>query len=160
MKKIILTLLLPVVGVIIATGQSEEVVDYCTYADFRDDLKAQLDPYEYDAQKVSKFTVKDNEQTKEIEVPLFIGESYKVIFSQEGMPVNVLIEIYDKEIGKNKRSLLWSNADDMETTVYEWIPEKSKKFYVNYTVPATDGETMKGCMYFVVGYESKFKKDD
>lgn len=143
----------------IAYAQSE-VVDHCTYKDFRERVKGVLDPYEYDAQKVSKFTLKDNEQTKEIEVPLFIGENYRVVFSQEGMPQDVLIEIYNKASTKSKRELLWSNEDDMGQTDYIWEPEKSKKFYVNYTVPATNDTIKKGCMYFVVGYESKFKKDD
>lgn len=145
---------------IIALAQTDEEEDFCTYKEFRDRVKEMLDPYEYDAQKVSKFTLKDKSQTKEIEVPLFIGENYRVVFSQEGMPQPVLIEIYNKASTKSKRELLWSNEDSMDHVEWTWEPEKSKKFYVNYTVPATNDVTKKGCMYFVVGYESKFKKDD
>jgi hypothetical protein len=38
-----------------------------------------LDPYKYDSSELTKIIYKKQESVKEVEVPLFIGEKYKVV---------------------------------------------------------------------------------
>ncbi len=118
--------------------------------------KKMLEPYKYDAAKVSKIRLSDEKQRGEIEVPLFWGEKYRFVFDRSGAPQKVEVEIYDKESGKNNRKLLFSSAqlpDSKEQFVYE--PERSNSLYVNYVIPPQKegNEDGSGCMAFVLGYK-------
>ena len=139
----------------------QTIKDYCTSSESRKKAKQTLKPFQYDAGKTNKFTFKNKEQVREIEVPLFVGERYRFVFNTEGLPQPIGIEIYDKKSTSKNKSLLFSNADipaDQKEFVFE--PEKSKKLYVNYTVPVTNDTIKKGCVLFVLGYQSKFKKQE
>lgn len=138
--------------------QQEEIPDLCKSKETRKTCKTRLDKYEYDASKSTRITFKNKKQEKEIEVPLFMGERYRFVFSTEGLPQDIGIEIYDKKKESKKRSLLFSNKD-VKDQEFVFEPEKSKKLYVNYIIPETSDHLKKGCVVFVVGFKSKFKKD-
>ncbi len=137
------------------------IKDYCTSSESRKKAKLTLKPYKYDAGKTNKFTFKAKEQSREIEVPLFLGERYRMVFNTEGMPQHIGIEIYDKKSTHKKKQLLFSNKDiPTDQTEFVFEPEKSKTLYVNYSIPVTNDTIKKGCVLFVLGFQSKFKKEN
>ncbi len=123
------------------------------------ELKVKLKPnYKYDSSKSSRFTYKAKEQTKEIEVPLFMGEKYRFLFNLMGLPLDVKVEIYSKQKGHKKRKLLYSLDKKEGEHIYSFEPEKSRKMYINYTIPKTSETELKGCLIFVLGYQIKVLK--
>tara|TARA_B100000809_G_scaffold253969_1_gene290619 strand:+ start:1585 stop:2037 length:453 start_codon:yes stop_codon:yes gene_type:complete len=121
-------------------------------------LKAELKPglkpgYKYDSSKTSKFIYTKNAQGREIEVPLFMGEDYIFLFNTNGLPEDIKIEIYSEKIGHKKRKLLYSLEQKESQNIYSFKPIKSRKMYVNYTIPGVEKEDLRGCMVFLVGYQ-------
>jgi hypothetical protein len=117
------------------------------------ELKKELKPeYKYDSSKTSRFTYKAKTQIKEIEVPLFMGEKYRFLFNTAGLPQKVKVEIYNKKIGHKRRKLLYEIEQKEGQHIYTFEPKKSRKMYINYTVPETSEEELKGCMIFILGY--------
>lgn len=119
-----------------------------------------LDPFYYSSSKVSTIAYDYRAQRKEIEVPLFKGEKYKMVFNKKGLPKDVVVEIYDKDKSHDGRTPIFtSEGKDGQVISYE--PEKSKKLYVNYIIPAAKGTDDSGCLVFVLGYQLTFiKKSD
>ena len=161
MQKLVLTFtaILLAIGLISFQGyqQQSTVKNYCNSSEARKASKKALDPYQYDAGKTNTFTFKNKIQKREIEVPLFVGEKYRFVFNTSGLPQPIDIEVYDKKEASKNRTLLFSNKDSNEDML-TFEPIKSKKLYVNYTVPVTNDTIKKGCVVMVVGYKSKFKK--
>lgn len=119
---------------------------------------AELNPYFYSASKVNMINYEYKETRKEIEVPLFKGEEYRLIFNKSALPKDVLIEIYDKDINSGSRNPLFTSKDQTGNIV-SYEPKKSKKLYVNYVIPKADGEKASGCLVFILGYQLTFLDD-
>lgn len=140
----------------IGIAQYNEIQDFCTSAETKSKAKELLGEYKYDASKLTRITFKNKPQTKEIEVPLYFGEDYRFVFSIEGAPEPINIKVYNKSFDAKKRDLLWEAKPETEgQTEFVWEPEKSRKVYVSYDIPATSGDMKKGCAVFVVGYKIK-----
>ena len=153
MKRFIFTSIL-VLSVIIGTSSPLQSNFVCPSTQLKQDIKPLLKPdYKYDSSKTTRIYLKKDEQIKEIEVPLFIGEKYKFIFNADELPKDVNIAIYDKKIGKKNRTLLYSNKEDKEAGKknYTFEPEKSRTMYINYEVPGST-EPEGGCVVFLLGY--------
>ena len=59
-----------------------QIVELCDATALKKELKSELKPdFKYDSSKTSRFTYKTKIQTKEIEVPLFMGEKYRFLFN-------------------------------------------------------------------------------
>lgn len=117
-----------------------------------------LNPFFYSASKVNIISYEYKETRKEIEVPLFKGETYRLIFNKKGLPKDVVIEIYDKDMNSGDRTPLFSSKD-LTSEIVSYEPQKSKKLYVNYVIPKADGEKKTGCMVFILGYQLTFLDD-
>lgn len=162
MKRLLaLTLVASSIALVSFQVGTQTIQDFCTSSASRKKAKVELKPYQYDAGKTNKFTFKNKEQFREIEVPLFLGERYRFVFNTEGLPQPIGIEIYDKKKESKNRTLLFSNKDvPGDQTQFTFEPEKSKKLYIDYSVPVTNDTIKKGCVLFVLGYQSKFKKSE
>ncbi|MGB0887615.1 MAG: hypothetical protein ACPGSL_05805 [Vicingaceae bacterium] len=126
----------------------------CDASALKAELKPGLQPgYKYDSAKTSTFEYKTNAHGREIEVPLFMGEDYIFLFNTKGLAENIKIEIYSEKIGNKKRKLLYSLDHKEGKNVYAFKPEKSRKMYVNYTIPGVEEKGLRGCMVFVLGYQ-------
>jgi hypothetical protein len=135
---------------------SEEIIDYCNSSETKKKCKQLLDPYSYDASKRSSIMFKYKPQIKELEIPLYLGEKYRIIFSKDGLPQDVEINVYDHKFESHHRNLLFTSKDfPPEQKEYIWDPKKSKKMYVDYVVPATNDTLKKGCVVMVLGYLAK-----
>lgn len=127
----------------------------CDAKALKEEVKEKLKPgYKYDSSKITRIAFKNEEQAKEIEVPLFIGEKYKFIFNTKAIPAPVVITIYNKPVGSKKRKELYSNKKAMKSgeKIFTWEPEKSRKMYINYTIPASSSQD-RGCVVFLLGYK-------
>lgn len=120
---------------------------------------SELNPFFYSAAKINNISYAYKASRKEIEVPLFKGEKYKMVFNKKGLPKDVIIEIYDKDRSHETREALFTSKDNTDPIV-SFVPKKSKKLYVNYIVPKADGLTAKGCVVFILGYQLTFLKEE
>jgi hypothetical protein len=155
MKKHAYSILFLLAGII--STATIQITEECDATALKKELKRELRPeYKYDSSKISRFTYKDKTQVKEIEVPLFMGEKYRFLFNTAGFSQNVKVEIYNKKIGHKKRKLLYEIEPIDGKHIYIFEPKKSRKMYINYTIPkaeVVDGEEpMKGCAIFLLGY--------
>jgi hypothetical protein len=136
-----------------------QINEECDAIALKAELKRELRPdFKYDSSKSTRFTYKNKKQVKEIEVPLFMGERYRFLFNTYGLPKNVEIEIYNKKSDNKKRKLLYSLEPKEGQYIYSFEPDKSRKMYVNYTIPETKEVELKGCIIFVLGYNLSILK--
>lgn len=136
-----------------------QITEECDATALKAELKRELRPdYRYDSSKSSRFTYKTKIQVKEIELPLFIGEKYRFLFNTTGLPQNIKVEIYSKPITNKKRKLLYSLDYKEDQHIYAFEPEKSRKMYINYTIPESTEVELNGCMIFVLGYRLSILK--
>ncbi len=138
-----------------------QITEECDVTSLKVDMKEQLKPtYKYDSAKTTRFYYKNKTQVKEIEVPLFMGEKYRFIFNTSYLTKDVKIEIYNKPLDSKKRELLYELIPKDGQNIYTFNPVKSRKMYVNYTIPEVENPTMeKDCLLFVLGYEIKILKN-
>ena len=130
-----------------------EMVTECDATSLKKELKGELKPnFKYDSSKTTRFTYKAKSQRKEMEVPLFMGEKYRFLFNTKCLPIDVKVEIYSKPVGNKKRKLLYSLDRKEGKNLYAYEPEKSRKMYVNYSIPKTTEEGIRGAMVFILGY--------
>lgn len=116
---------------------------------------SELNPFYYSSSKVTTITYDYKPQRKEIEVPLFKGEKYKMVFNRSDLPKNVEIKIFDKDKDHSGRTPIFSSEGN-EDGIIEFEPKKSKKLYVNYMIPEAKGEKEGGCLVFILGYQLTF----
>lgn len=154
MKKIIFYSTILLVLLTSTALKLEEV--QCVAADLKNELKPLLKPeYKYDSSQITRIVYKKEAFQTGIEVPLFMGEKYRFLFNTAGLPKDVEITIYDKKPGnKNKNALFTlSKVKEAGRHLYSFEPEKSKKMYIVYTIPAAEEEDLKGCLVFLLGYK-------
>ncbi|MFB1021520.1 MAG: hypothetical protein QMC40_02020 [Vicingaceae bacterium] len=119
----------------------------------------ELNPFYYSASKVNVVNYDYRASRKEIEVPLFKGEKYKMVFNKKGLPKDVVVDIFDKDKSHaNRKSLFTSEGNSAEIISYS--PEKSKKMYVRYTIPKADKVKESGCIVFILGYQLTFVTEE
>ncbi len=113
-----------------------------------------LDPYKYDSSELTKIIYKKQESVKEVEVPLFIGEKYKVVFVTEALPKAVEIQIYNKDKESKNRKLLFSSKDaGPEKKDISFDVSMVRHIFVDYIVPPVETGSYSGCVVFAVGYK-------
>lgn len=140
------------------TFTAMQIVEECDSMSLKKELKEKLKPeYKYDSSKTTRFYYKTKEQKKEIEVPLYRGEKYRFSFNTAGITQSGLkVEIYNKSAGSKNRELLYELEQKAGQHIYTFEPEKSRKMYINYTIPkAEEVSQFRDCLIFVLGYKLK-----
>ncbi len=132
-----------------------QIEEECDATALKAELKRELRPdYRYDSSKSTRFTYKDKKQVKEIEIPVFMGEKYRFLFHTGGLSKNIEVKIYNKSITNSNRKLLYSLEPKEGQSIYLFEPEKSRKMFIEYTIPeSTETTAMSSCMIFVLGYQ-------
>jgi hypothetical protein len=131
--------------------QDDGPVD-CDPKGLKDKAKSQLDPYEYDSGKITKLKYSGKDQVKEIEIPMFVGEKYKLAFNLQALKKNLEVCIYNKDKDSKNRKLLFTNKDKPEKE-FSFEISRMRHVYIDYNIPAgTNGEDL-GCAVFVLGYK-------
>ena len=126
----------------------------CSAKVLKEKTKEFLDPFKYDSSELTRIMYKNKEVVKDVEIPLFIGEKYRIVFNTEALPKPIEINIYNKDKESKKRTLLFSSKDQ-EKGARQFFYECSKvrHVFVDYVVPKTDTAAMQGCVVCMIGYK-------
>lgn len=151
MNKIIKSLLSVVIIFVLMAFQGGDVL--CNSKELKEKAKASLEPFKYDSAELTRITYKKKESVKEVEVPLFIGEKYRIVFEMEALPKQVEVQIYNKDKESKKRKLLFSSKDMGDKKEFLFEISKIRHIYVDYIVPPTEEGSYNGCAVFMVGYK-------
>ncbi len=116
--------------------------------------KKKLKPFRYDSQKFTKIVYQDKLQLLEVEVPVFIGEKYRLVFNTSGLPKPVLIRIFTKDQYSKKREPIYTSANEKEN-IFVFDAPRFRKLFVDYDVPVADSSSARttGCVLLMVGYD-------
>ncbi|HRG00206.1 MAG TPA: hypothetical protein PKZ75_03755 [Bacteroidia bacterium] len=152
MKKIIKTLFSVLLVFVLMAFQGGDIL--CNAKELKEKAKNLLEPYKYDSSELTRIMYKKKESVKEVEVPLFIGEKYRIAFELEALPKQVEVQIYNKDKESKNRKLLFSSKDlaaDKKEFYFE--VSKVRHVYVDYVIPPTEEGSYSGCAVFMVGYK-------
>jgi hypothetical protein len=116
--------------------------------------KQKIEPYKYDSQNFSKINFSKKPQELEVEIPVFIGEKYRLVFNTSFLPKPIKIKVFTKSKESKKRVPIFS-AENSNPEENQFITDISlvKKLFVSYEIPADSSEINTGCMMFMVGYK-------
>lgn len=147
----------PLLSVLILVGltsiQGGDTI-LCNVKALKEKAENLLDPYKYDSSELTKIIYKKQESVKEVEVPLFIGEKYKVIFVTEALPKAVEIQIYNKDKESKNRKLLFSSKDaGSDKKDISFDISMVRHIFIDYLVPPVEIGSYSGCVVFAVGYK-------
>lgn len=132
--------------------------DTCDRKAISTSLKKKMEPFKYDSQKFTKINFTKKTQQLEVEVPVFIGEKYRLVFNTSGLPKAIKISVYTKDKTAKKREAIYTNKD-VSATENELIFDapRVRKLFVDYDVPvdstASASAKVSGCVAFMVGYK-------
>ena len=151
MKKIIKPIVSIVIVFVLMAFQGGDVL--CNAKELKEKAKLALEPYKYDSAELTRILYKAKESVKEVEVPLFIGEKYRMVFELEALPKHVEVQIYNKDKDSKNRKLLFSSKDMGDKKEFQFEVSKVRHVYVDYIVPPTEAGSYSGCAVFMVGYK-------
>jgi len=149
---------------LIATAGMSQAYEHCDTKTLKDTCKQYLDrPFKYDASNTILISFQKRPQMKEIELPMFMGEEYRIIFNTYALPPGVEIHVYNKDADHDNRKELFScNSSDASKKIFIWdCPHYHSKIFVDYVIPAKhdngsgtdDSPAVEGCGILVVGYK-------
>lgn len=158
MKRTTLLLSACLCAFLVLTAAAIQTEDICDAKNLKLRTKEKLDPFKYDSGKLTKVTYKAKAQVKETEVPVFIGEHYRMVFNTEALTKNIVITVYNKDKESKGRKPLWSSKDQPAgSRLHIWEPEKrAMKYFVDYEVPAVSDSAFlnkQECLVFMLGYK-------
>lgn len=151
MKKVIKPLFSAVIISMLMAFQVGDVL--CNSKELKDKAKETLEPYKYDSAELTRITYKKKQTVKEVEVPLFIGEKYRIVFEMEALPKLVEVQIYNKNKDSKNRKLLFSSKEMGDKKEFYFEVAKARRVYVDYIVPPMEEGSYNGCAVFMVGYK-------
>lgn len=156
MKRFFMVIVPAMVIVLSLTSAAIQQAVTCDQKALKDAAREKLDPFKYDSGKVTQLRYKNKAQQKEIEVPVFIGEKYRMVFNTTALTKDVVISVYNKDKETKNRKVLWSSKSSAPgTKLHVFEPDNAKfKFYVDYDMPAiSDSITPQECVVFMLGYK-------
>lgn len=150
MKKIFYT---GVLGLIFAYGFTTiQTPDNCDKKGLTMNCKKKMEPFKYDSQKFTKIMFQKKTQNLEVEVPVFIGEKYRLVFNTTSLPKPIMVNVYTKDKESKKREAIYSSKPGENEIVFD--APRVRKLFVDYDVPADSSNTKSsGCVVFMVGYK-------
>ncbi len=127
----------------------------CDIRVLKNELIQELKPdFKYDSSNISRFIFESQKQGTEVQVPLFSGEKYRLLFNTSGISTDFEIKIYDKKVGSKNRKLLFSvKGSESNKNVFVFEPENPKTMYIDYFLPGTTEKDLTGCIVFLMGYK-------
>lgn len=157
MKKIILT---GFIGLIIAYGfTTKQSSVSCDKTTLSSNCKKKLEPFKYDSQKFTKIVHKNTPQQLEIEVPVFFGEKYRLVFNTAALSKSIAINVYTKSKESKKREPIYSTKA-LKSGEKEFVFDapRMRKLYIDYEVPAdSTNSNLSECVVFMIGYDLMYK---
>ena len=131
-----------------------QTTEVCDSKALKEKAKAALDPYKYDSGKLTKLYYKKKEALKELEIPLFLGETYKMVWNTEALTRNVQVTVYNKSKEEKGRKELFSFNTSSAEKIHTFNPDRRSKVFVDYSMPAvSDSLPQPECMVMMLGYK-------
>lgn len=137
---------------------------------YKEKSRENLKPFRYDASNVTHFNYLGYGQKKEIEVLMFNGNDYRLVFNAEGAPKPVDIEFWDKPATNQSRVKIheFKNVTGQENLTVESSVLNTKfrdikgnpdlilkRVYVDYIISTNDSkEPLSGFMVLTYGYKN------
>ncbi len=141
-------------------SMSSAVIDTdCDTKTLKKEGISELNPFYYSASKVTVIDYNYKATRKEIEVPLFKGEKYKMVFNKNGLPKDVVVEIFEKDKTHSSRKAVFTSEGN-SAEILSYSPEKSRNLFIRYTIPKADGLKESGCLVFILGYQLTFISEE
>lgn len=142
-----------IIGLVFAYGFTTiQGEDNCDKKGLTTSCKKKLEPFKYDSQKFTKINFTNKAQKLEIEVPVFIGEKYRLVFNTSGLPKPINVNVYTKDKEASKRESIFTNKGGETEFIFD-VP-RVRKMYVDYDVPAdSTNQKGSGCVVFMMGYK-------
>ncbi len=158
MKNKIITSILSVIVFFAFTAQTTDPTIKCDQKELKNKCKPLLTPYEYDSAKLTQILLRPKPQKKEIEVPVFLGEKYRLVFTTVGLNKKVIVSIYNKDKDAKKRDVLFTSESlpaDQTEFIYE-VPKRTFNLYIDYDIPASGSDSIisNGCVAYMLGFKS------
>ncbi|PCI96344.1 MAG: hypothetical protein COB15_10525 [Flavobacteriales bacterium] len=127
----------------------------CDTKALKNELTQELKPdFKYDSSNINHFTLEAKKQGTEVKVPIFSGESYRLLFNTAGISTDFEILIYDKKHDAKNRKLLYSvKGSETDKHIFVYEPKHSKTIYIDYMLPGTEEKGVTGCIVFLMGYK-------
>jgi len=154
MKKIVFISLMA--GLVVTYGfTTTQTMDSCDKKTLTASCKKKLDEFKYDSQKFSKINFQERDQKLEVEVPVFLGEKYRMVFNTSYLPKNVVINVYTKSKEAKKREPIFTTKDAPEgTKEFVFDAPHIRNMFIDYDVPIdASNAKLSGCVVFMVGYK-------
>ncbi len=129
--------------------------DNCDKKTLTASCKKRLEDYKYDSQKFTKINYKNKAQQLEVEVPVFIGEKYRLVFNTSALPKGIVVSVYTKDKESKKRDAIYSTKDlKSGEKEFTFDAPRARKMFVDYDVPSdSTNQQLSGCMVFMIGYK-------
>ncbi len=130
-------------------------MDNCDKKALTEKCKKKLEDFKYDSQKFSKINFLERDQKLEVEVPVFVGEKYRMVFNTSYLPKNVVISVYTKSKDAKKREAIYSTKDAIDG-IKEFVFDAPhvRNMYVDYDIPIdSSNPKLSGCVIFMIGYK-------
>ncbi len=114
--------------------------------------KKKIDPFKYDSQKFTKINFTKKSQQLEVEVPVFIGEKYRLVFNTSSLSKPIKISVYTKDKETAKREAIFTAKEGENEIVFD-VP-RVRKMFIDYDVPMdTTNTNASGFVVFMIGYK-------
>jgi hypothetical protein len=128
----------------------------CEIKKLTDSCKSKLKPFIYNGINALHIPLTLTGQEKEISLPGFSGQRYRVIINITSMPPGTVAAVYDQDNTHKKRKVLYTLSDAGTRIGFVDVDCKGGKFYVDYIIPPKDKKfPPQGCAIILFGYESR-----
>ena len=154
MKKVLSISLM--IGLVVSYGFTIlQTTDNCDKKGLSENCKKKLEDFKYDSQKFSKINFVERNVQMEVELPVFIGEKYRLVFNTSSLPKSIVISVYSKDKESKKRTPIYTTKDAAAgTTEFVFDAPHVRNMYIDYDVPKDEANSKaSGCVVFMVGYK-------
>jgi len=126
----------------------------CFTKALEDSCRPFMKPFTYGGVNSLHIPLKADAQEKEINLPAFSGQRYRMIFNMSSMPPGATVIIYTEDDTHKKRTALYTFGGGAEKIGKFDATTKTGKFCIDYEIPASNGTPGSGCSALMFGYEN------
>ncbi len=107
-------------------------------------------PFQYDSYVIKEISYGPKPKKESLDFQVFSNEEYKLVFGQTVLPQEVNITIYGMEKGK-KKILYFDESGKKSSSTFNFNPNKTGTYYIEYEIPAATAANQKGCFVVLIG---------
>lgn len=127
----------------------------CNIKGMSDSCKKYIRPFLYGGVNALHIPLRTSAQEKEINIPAFTGERYRIIIDISAMPQGTTVVVSDQDNTHKKRKEFYTLGDAARRIGFIDAVSKSGRFFVDYEIPPNTGNAgASGCAVIMFGYEN------